>query len=60
MDSAALEYMLELQDRLAERFGQVKLVKLDENVATILELTRLNANFEIFQDVTEAVKAMQA
>jgi anti-sigma B factor antagonist len=60
VDSAALEYMLDLQDRLAERFGQVKLVKVDENVATILEITRLNANFEVFQDVTEAVKAIQA
>jgi anti-anti-sigma factor len=60
VDSAALEYILDLQDRLAERFGQVKLVKVDENVATILEITRLNASFEVFQDVTEAVKAIQA
>jgi hypothetical protein len=29
-------------------------------VATILEITRLNASFEVFQDVTEAVKAIQA
>ena len=59
VDSAALEYMLDLQDRLAERFGQVKLVKVDENVATILEITRLNTAFEVYQDATEAVKAIQ-
>jgi anti-anti-sigma factor len=60
MDSAALEYMLDLQDHLAERFGQVKFVRVDENLMTILEITRLRSGFEIYQDVPEAVKAIQA
>lgn len=60
LDSAAMEFLLELQDRLVDRLGQVKLVKPDENVAKILEITRLAGTFEVFGDVTEAVKAMHA
>ncbi|MCD6304077.1 MAG: STAS domain-containing protein [Planctomycetes bacterium] len=60
VDSAALEYMLDLRDRLAERFGQVKIVRPDENILTILEITRLRSAFEVFQDPAEAVKAVQA
>ena len=60
VDSAALEYLLELRDRLSERFGQVKLVKVDDNVMTILEVTRLRSSFEIYRDVSEAVKVTQA
>ena len=59
VDSAALEYTLDLQDRLAERLGQVKFVCADENVATILEMTRLRSAFEIFDDVPQAMKALQ-
>lgn len=58
VDSAALEYMLDLQDRLAERFGQVKLIKVEENVMTILDITRLRSSFEIYDDVPQAVKAL--
>jgi len=60
VDSAALEYMLDLREKLSERFGQVKLVKADDNVMTILEVTRLRSSFEIYRDITEAVKAIQA
>lgn len=59
VDSQALEYLLDLQDRLAERLGQVRLVKCDENVRKILEITRLDSVFELFEDVTEAVKAVE-
>jgi anti-sigma B factor antagonist len=60
VDSAALEYLLDLQDTMAERLGQVKLAKVDENVMTILEITRLRSSFEVYQDIPEAVKAIQA
>lgn len=59
VDSAALEHLLDLQDRLAENFGQVKLARLDVNVAKILEITRLDRTFECHPDVTEAVKAVR-
>jgi len=60
IDSAALECLLELQDRLAERFGQVKFVKLSEDVRTILEITRLSSTFDTYDDVNDAVKAIEA
>ena len=60
MDSAALEYLLDLQDRLSEKFGQVRLAKCEENVRKILEITRLTGEFEVFEDVSEAVKVIRA
>ena len=60
IDSVALESLLELQDKLAERFGQVKLAKIDENIRKILEITRLDSSFEIFTDISDAVKVVQA
>ncbi len=60
MDSLAIEYLLDLQDRLLDRLGQVKLIKPDENIRKILEITRLEGTFEIFDDVSEAIKAIQA
>lgn len=59
LDSAALEYLLDLQDRLAERFGQVKLIRPEENVRTILDITRLRSSFEVFDNIPEAVKTLQ-
>ncbi|MHC4294407.1 MAG: STAS domain-containing protein, partial [Planctomycetota bacterium] len=59
IDSDALEYLLNLHETLAERFGQVKLAKPDENIRKILEITRLESNFEIFETLPEAVKVMQ-
>lgn len=60
IDSAALEYLLEVHDRLAERFGQVRLARPDENIRKILEITRLESTFEVFKDVPEAIKALQS
>lgn len=59
IDSAALEFMVDLQARLAERFGQVKLTKCDENIRKILEITRLEGNFEVFDETPEAVKTIR-
>ena len=58
LDSEALEYLLDLQERLSERLGQVKLARPDENVSKILEITRLDNAFETFEDVSEAVKTV--
>ena len=60
IDSTALEYLLDLQDRLAEKLGQVLLVAPDEHVSKILEVTRLNSAFEILESVNDAVKAVRA
>ena len=60
IDSSCLEYLVDLQDSLAERLGQVRLARCDVNVRKILEITRLDSTFEIFEDLTEAVKAVEA
>jgi len=58
IDSVSLEYMLGLQETLAERLGQVKLARLDENVAKIVEITRLESAFDRYEDLSEAVKTI--
>ena len=58
LDSAALEYLLALQATLADRLGQVKLARLDENLRKILEITRLESAFERYDDLSEAVRTV--
>jgi len=56
VDSAVLEYLLDLQDILAEKFGQVRLSGCDGNIDKILEITRLNMVFETFDNTSDAVR----
>lgn len=58
VDSAALEYLLDLQESLAEKLGQITLTNLDESVAKILEMTRLESSFTICKDVVDAVRTV--
>ncbi len=58
IDSVALEYLLDLQEQFIERLGQIKLVRMNEDLAKIFEITRLDSAFERFEDVSEAVKAI--
>ena len=57
MDSAGLEALTELNDRCAARMGVVKLCGLDETCSKILELTRLNRQFECLPDLESAVQS---
>jgi len=58
IDSAGLEYLLDLQEKFAEKLGRIKLANLNENIAEILKITRLDNAFERFKDVPDAVKAV--
>lgn len=58
IDSAGWEAILDLQDSLLERLGQVTLVNLDENLKKILEMCRLESNFPICGDISEAVRTL--
>jgi len=60
VDSDVLEYLLDTQDALREKFGQVRLANCDENVAKILEMTRLDLVFEVFDDTNDAVRVARA
>jgi len=57
VDSAVLEYLVDLQAQMLQKHGQVKLIKCDENMLKILEITRLNTMFEVAGDVADVLKA---
>ncbi|MCI0498229.1 MAG: STAS domain-containing protein [Planctomycetales bacterium] len=57
MDSRALEFLLDLNDKSRERTRQLKIAGLDETCAKILEITRLLGQFDTYAELTEAVKS---
>lgn len=57
MDSQALEYLMELNDRCREQTRQFKLAGLDETCTKILEITRLLPKFDTYTELTDAVKS---
>ena len=59
VDSAALERLLDLRAEAQERLGAVKLAGPDENVTKILQMTRLDQQFETFDELIEAVKSFR-
>lgn len=58
-DSAALEFLLWLREELSAKQGQMRLVKLDQIVRTILEITRLDRRFEVHDSIESAAKALR-
>jgi anti-anti-sigma regulatory factor len=48
-----------VQQQCDENLGQVRLCKPDETCRKILQVTRLDGRFDVFADVTEAVKTMR-
>jgi anti-anti-sigma factor len=59
IDSKGLEALLWVQEQCDEQLGQVRLCKPDETCRKILHVTRLDARFDVFSDVAEAVKTMR-
>ncbi len=59
VDSKGLETLVWVQEQCDERLGQVRLCNPDETCRKILQVTRLDGRFDIFADVTEAVKTMR-
>lgn len=59
IDSAGLELLLWLVDELADRNGQMKLVRPEETVRKILELTRLDRRFDVHQNIETAAKSLR-
>ena len=59
IDSKGLETLIWLQDKCDQGLGQVRLCKPDETCRKILQVTRLEGRFDVFTDVTEAVKTMR-
>lgn len=59
LDSAGLTALLNVQDALAERGGQIKISANNATNRKILEITRLDQQIEVFQSVIDAVKSFQ-
>ena len=59
IDSKGLESLIWVQEQCDERLGQVRLCNPDDTCRKILQVTRLDGRFDVFADVTEAVKTMR-
>jgi anti-anti-sigma factor len=57
IDSEGLERLLWARDYCAENNCQFKLAGLDENCKKILEITRLEGEFDRYAELAEAVKS---
>lgn len=59
IDSAGLESLLWLQEAAAEHLGQIRLVAPEENIRKILEITRLQHQFDVHDEVTDAIRSLR-
>ncbi|MHC4740035.1 MAG: STAS domain-containing protein [Planctomycetota bacterium] len=57
IDSNGLEELLWVRDYSSENNCEIRLAGLDENCAKILELTRLENEFDRYSELAEAVKS---
>src|SRR6267142_5888669 len=57
IDSAGIEMMLRCMEEAMKRNGDVKLAAISPQVAVILELTRVDRLFEIFENPSDAVES---
>jgi anti-anti-sigma factor len=51
--------LLWLLDEVSERNGQVRLVKTDDTVRKILQLTRLDRRFNVHDSIESAAKSLR-
>jgi anti-sigma B factor antagonist len=59
VDSAGLESWMRLQEDLGSRGGQLRLIRPDETLGTILRLTRLDLALEAHQSLEDAVRSLR-
>lgn len=59
IDSAGLEMLLWLIDEVTDRNGFLRLVKPDDHIRTILNITRLERRFNIHDSVESAAKSLR-
>jgi len=57
VDSRGLEQLLWLRDYCNENRRELRLAGLDENIVKILEITRLESEFDRYAELAEAVKS---
>jgi anti-sigma B factor antagonist len=59
LDSHSLETLLNVQDKLRNSAGELKIATTNYINRKILEMTRLDQQIEVFGTVVEAVKSFQ-
>jgi anti-sigma B factor antagonist len=59
IDSAGLELLLWLMDEVTEQTGQLKIVKPDETIRSILHITRLERRFDVHESIESAAKHLR-
>lgn len=57
LDSAGVEMLLQCMSEVMRRDGDLKLASLSSQAAVILELTRTDRLFEIYENSTEAARS---
>ena len=55
LDSAGLESLLWLLDEVSDRSGQLRMVKPDDSIRKVLQITRLEKRFNIHHSVESAI-----
>jgi anti-anti-sigma factor len=59
LDSAGLTALVDAQDELRQRGGDLKIATASAVNRKVLEITRLDQQLEVFESVIEAVKSFQ-
>lgn len=59
IDSVGLETLLWLQDQVGEKLGQVRLVGVGKDFHKVLEITRLQNDFEAHDDLDSAIRSLR-
>jgi anti-sigma B factor antagonist len=57
LDSAGVEFLLRCMEEAMKRNGDLKLAAISPQLAVILEITRVDRLFEIFDSSTDAVES---
>ena len=57
LDSAGVKVLLDCMEEVMKRNGDLKLAAISKRPATILELTKVDSLFEIFDRASEAVQS---
>lgn len=59
IDSKGLTALLNVQDKLRDAAGECKIATTDSTNRKILEITRLDQQFDVFDSIVNAVKSFQ-
>ncbi len=57
VDSAGIEALLDLSDRLAESGRSLKLIHVNETLREVFDLVEVSSAFECYDDATAAVRS---